>query len=227
MGINFTIINIVLQFWILNMELNNQNTANLIIISSPSGGGKTSLVRELLSSLDKIKISISYTTRNKRVGEEDGKDYFFVSQQDFISMQQANAFLENAEVFGYQYGTSGQAIAANMQLGIDTILVIDWQGAKQLRSKIPNTISIFILPPSTLELKNRLYKRNLDTQEVMEHRMLQAQDDMLHYDEYDFLVVNDNFAQARQELITIILAQRLKTAIQKVKLAGTIQQLLE
>lgn len=209
------------------MELNNQNTANLIIISSPSGGGKTSLVRELLSSLDKIKISISYTTRNKRVGEEDGKDYFFVSQQDFISMQQANAFLENAEVFGYQYGTSGQAIAANMQLGIDTILVIDWQGAKQLRSKIPNTISIFILPPSTLELKNRLYKRNLDTQEVMEHRMLQAQDDMLHYDEYDFLVVNDNFAQARQELITIILAQRLKTAIQKVKLAGTIQQLLE
>ena len=209
------------------MELNNQNTANLIIISSPSGGGKTSLVRELLSSLDKIKISISYTTRNKRVGEEDGKDYFFVSQQDFISMQQANAFLENAEVFGYQYGTSGQAIAANMQLGIDTNLVIDWQGAKQLRSKIPNTISIFILPPSTLELKNRLYKRNLDTQEVMEHRMLQAQDDMLHYDEYDFLVVNDNFAQARQELITIILAQRLKTAIQKVKLAGTIQQLLE
>ena len=209
------------------MELNNQNTANLIIISSPSGGGKTSLVRELLSSLDKIKISISYTTRNKRVGEEDGKDYFFVSQQDFISMQQANAFLENAEVFGYQYGTSGQAIAANMQLGIDTILVIDWQGAKQLRSKIPNTISIFILPPSTLELKNRLYKRNLDKQEVMEHRMLQAQDDMLHYDEYDFLVVNDNFAQARQELITIILAQRLKTAIQKVKLAGTIQQLLE
>ena len=209
------------------MELNNQNTANLIIISSPSGGGKTSLVKELLSSLDKIKISISYTTRNKRVGEEDGKDYFFVSQQDFISMQQANAFLENAEVFGYQYGTSGQAIAANMQLGIDTILVIDWQGAKQLRSKIPNTISIFILPPSTLELKNRLYKRNLDTQEVMEHRMLQAQDDMLHYDEYDFLVVNDNFAQARQELITIILAQRLKTAIQKVKLAGTIQQLLE
>ena len=209
------------------MELNNQNTANLIIISSPSGGGKTSLVRELLSSLDKIKISISYTTRNKRVGEEDGKDYFFVSQQDFISMQQANAFLENAEVFGYQYGTSGQAIAANMQLGIDTILVIDWQGAKQLRSKIPNTISIFILPPSTLELKNRLYKRNLDKQEVMEHRMLQAQDEMLHYDEYDFLVVNDNFAQARQELITIILAQRLKTAIQKVKLAGTIQQLLE
>jgi guanylate kinase len=130
-------------------------------------------------------------------------------------------------IFDNHYGTSIKTVSNNLQSGIDTILEIDWQGARQIKNKLPDAISIFILPPSISVLKDRLYKRNLDRPEVIENRMQKAKSEMLHYQEYDFLIVNDNFEKAKQELKTIILAQRLKTNIQESKLMATIQQLLQ
>ena len=186
----------------------------LFIVSAPSGAGKTSLVAEILAQMDNIQASISHTTRLSRPGEEDGVNYHFVSQEQFINMVNDAAFLEHAEVFGNFYGTSEEWVQSTLSQGIDVILEIDWQGAKQVRNKFVGSQSIFILPPSKQALRQRLIGRGQDDATVIEQRISAATEEMNHYVEADYLVVNDDFAVAQQELKAIIAAQRCKIPVQ-------------
>ena len=185
----------------------------LFIISAPSGAGKTSLVNDILGRMENIQASISHTTRDCRPGEKDGINYHFVDHDAFLSMIGDNAFLEHAEVFGNFYGTSEQWVKTTLAAGTDVILEIDWQGAAQVRQKFPNNKSIFILPPSKKALRERLNGRGQDKVEVIEQRIAAATEEMSHYVEADYLVVNDDFTTARRELESIITAQRCKTPV--------------
>ena len=189
-------------------------SGNLYIVAAPSGGGKTSLVRKLVNTLDRIEVSISHTTRPVRPGEKDSADYFFVGEEEFIGMVNDNAFIEHARVFNHLYGTSAAQISERLKYGIDVVLGIDWQGAKQIRRTFPEAISIFIIPPSLEELKLRLMNRRQDKDEVISDRMKKAQDELSHYPEFDYLIVNDDFEHAASELEAIVLANRLRMNIQ-------------
>ena len=189
-------------------------SGNLYIVAAPSGGGKTSLVRQLVATLDKIEVSTSHTTRAMRPGEKNGSDYFFVDEQEFINMVNDNAFLEHARVFNNLYGTSSAQITKRLEQGIDIVLDIDWQGAEQIRRTFPQAVSIFIVPPSLDELKQRLMNRCQDKDEVISERMIKAQDEMSHYPEFDYLIVNDNFDHAASELSAIVIANRLCMDVQ-------------
>jgi len=189
-------------------------SGNLYIVAAPSGGGKTSLVRKLVNTLDRIEVSISHTTRPVRPGEKDSADYFFVGEEEFIGMVNDNAFIEHARVFNHLYGTSAAQISERLKYGIDVVLDIDWQGAKQIRRTFPEAISIFIIPPSLEELKLRLMNRRQDKDEVISDRMKKAQDELSHYPEFDYLIVNDDFEHAASELEAIVLANRLRMNIQ-------------
>ena len=160
-------------------------SGNLFIVAAPSGGGKTSLVRQLIATLDNIQVSISHTTRPMRPGEKNGVDYFFVSEQEFMAMVNENAFIEHAQVFNHLYGTSSMQITERLQQGIDIVLDIDWQGAAQIRYAFPKAVSIFIIPPSLAALKERLLNRRQDKDEVISDRMIKAQDELSHYPEFD------------------------------------------
>jgi len=186
----------------------------LFIISAPSGAGKTSLVAEILARMDNIQASISHTTRACRPGETDGINYHFVSQQHFLAMIGDNAFLEHAQVFGNFYGTSEQWVRETLAQGGDVILEIDWQGAAPVRQKFPDSQSIFILPPSKQALRERLNGRGQDDAEVIDQRVAAAKEEMSHYVEADYLVINDDFDTARQQLESIIKAQRCKIPVQ-------------
>ncbi len=186
----------------------------LFIISAPSGAGKTSLVSEILMRMDNIQASISHTTRAARTGEVDGVNYHFVSQQVFQSMVTENAFLEHAQVFGNFYGTSKQWVQDTLNAGIDVILEIDWQGAEQVRQQFAQSKSIFILPPSKQALVDRLNERGQDDVEVINKRVAAATEEMSHYIEADYLVINDNFDLALEQLKSIISAQRCKMPVQ-------------
>ena len=185
----------------------------LFIISAPSGAGKTSLVAEILAQINNIQASISHTTRDCRPGEKNGINYHFVDRQQFGTMIDNNAFLEHAEVFGNFYGTSQEWVKATLDTGIDVILEIDWQGAEQVRSKFAESQSIFILPPSKQALRERLNDRGQDHAEVIEKRIAAATEEMSHYVEADYLVINDDFALALQQLKSIISAQRCKMPV--------------
>lgn len=189
-------------------------TGNLYIVAAPSGGGKTSLVRYLIETLDSIEVSVSHTTRAMRPGERNGVDYFFVNEEEFIGMVNENAFIEHARVFNHLYGTSTAQIAGRLAQGIDVVLDIDWQGAEQIRRSFPDAISIFIIPPSLEELKSRLMNRRQDKDEVISERMKKAQDELSHYPEFDYLIVNDNFEHAASDLEAIVVANRLRMARQ-------------
>ena len=184
--------------------------AELFIISAPSGAGKTSLIKQLLKDSDQLSVSISHTTRKIRSGEVDGKDYFFITVDEFVKMIVDEGFLEHAKVFDNFYGTAIQSVQNNLQNGIDTILEIDWQGAQQVRSAFPDCISIFILPPSIDILQQRLENRGQDSKQIIDRRMRDAINEMSHFDEFDYLVVNDDFNQALVELSSIITSHRLK-----------------
>ena len=186
----------------------------LFIISAPSGAGKTSLVAEILARMDNIQASISHTTRAARSGETDAVNYHFVSQQTFHSMVADNAFLEHAEVFGNFYGTSRQWVQETLNSGTDVILEIDWQGAEQVRQQFAQSKSIFILPPSKQALRERLNGRAQDDIEVINKRIAAATEEMSHYVEADYLVINDDFDLALEQLKGIISAQRCKMPIQ-------------
>ena len=186
----------------------------LFIISAPSGAGKTSLVAEILARMDNIQASISHTTRACRPGETDGINYHFVSQQHFLAMIGDNAFLEHAQVFGNFYGTSELWVRETLAQGGDVILEIDWQGAAQVRQKFPDSQSIFILPPSKQALRERLNGRGQDDAEVIDQRVAAAKEEMSHYVEADYLVINDVFDTASQQLESIIKAQRCKIPVQ-------------
>ncbi len=185
----------------------------LFIISAPSGAGKTSLVAEILAQINNIQASISHTTRDCRPGEKNGINYHFVDRQQFVTMIDNNAFLEHAEVFGNFYGTSQDWVEATLNTGTDVILEIDWQGAEQVRSKFADSQSIFILPPSKQALRERLNGRGQDHAEVIEKRIAAATEEMSHYVEADYLVINDDFALALQQLKSIISAQRCKMPV--------------
>ncbi|CUR53759.1 Guanylate kinase [Serratia symbiotica] len=188
------------------------NHGTLYIISAPSGTGKSSLIQALLKtqSLCNIKISISYTTRKIRPGEYNGKHYFFISKKLFLHMIKKNVFIEYAIVFGNYYGTSRTLIKKILSTGSDVFLDINWQGAKKIRSEISKVCSIFLLPPSKEELNRRLFHRKQDKKDIILERMTQAINDMIHYIEYDYLIINDNFNLTLFNLKTIIRAERLR-----------------
>jgi len=190
---------------------------NLFIVAAPSGGGKTTLVKHLSQSMENIEISISHTTRPMRPGERDGVDYHFINDEQFHSMVQENAFLEHAQVFNYLYGTAIAQINARLQAGVDILLDIDWQGAAQIKHIFPDSVSIFIIPPSIDALQQRLLKRRQDKDEVISERMKKAQHEMSHFDEFDYLIVNDTFARAAADLHAIVVADRLRLERQKNK----------
>jgi guanylate kinase len=185
-------------------------TGNLFIVAAPSGGGKTSLVKKLMSSFNNIEVSISHTTRKKRPGEQQGKDYFFVDENEFITMIEHKAFIEYARVFNHFYGTSVVQITERLEKGIDVMLDIDWQGAGQIKDIFPHAVSIFIIPPSLESLKQRLMNRKQDQEDVISNRMIKAQDELSHYSEFDYLIVNDDFDRAAFELSSVITANRLE-----------------
>ena len=185
---------------------------NLFILSAPSGAGKSSLIGALLKqgSARPMQVSVSHTTRDARPGEVDGQHYHFVSKKMFEVEIEQNAFYEHAEVFGNYYGTSEAAIDEQLAQGIDVFLDIDWQGAQQVRMKKPSVTTIFICPPSKVELEKRLKGRGQDSQEIIDGRMAQAQSECSHYQEFDYIIVNDDFDQALIDLTTIVNNQRLK-----------------
>jgi len=203
-------------------------SGTLYILSAPSGAGKSSLLRELLDAMEgAVSVSVSHTTRNPRPGEVNGRDYHFVSLATFQAMVDAGAFLEHARVFDNHYGTSREAVKKQLSAGQDVILEIDWQGARLVRELMPEAIGIFILPPSRDALRERLLGRGQDDEAVIERRMRDAINEMSHYDEYDYLVINDVFDRALGDLLAILRSRRLKLAKQSQGQAALLRALLE
>jgi guanylate kinase len=184
--------------------IDSGSRGRLFVIAAPSGAGKTSLVRALMAREPGLRFSISYTTRAKRPNEVDGKDYFFVAQDEFARMVAEGAFLEHARVFDNSYGTARRQVEDSLAAGQDLILEIDWQGAGQIRAAMPESISIFILPPSRPELERRLRGRGTDAEDVIRRRLADAAADMTHWREFDYVVVNDVFEAALAELQSIV-----------------------
>jgi guanylate kinase len=202
------------------------STGTLYIVSAPSGAGKTSLVKALLDAQPQIRVSVSHTTRAMRPGEVDGVNYHFVSREEFHERLQHNEFLEHAEVFGNLYGTSQRWLEQTLNEGFDLILEIDWQGAQQVRRLMPQAKSIFILPPTQEALRQRLTNRGQDSDEVIEKRMREAVSEMTHFVEYDYLVINDDFAHALIDLQAIFRANQLIQSSQQQRFQGLLEQLL-
>jgi guanylate kinase len=202
------------------------STGTLYTVSAPSGAGKTSLVNALIKRCDGLRVSVSHTTRPMRPGEQDGVNYHFVAEKVFLTMLQQAEFLEHARVFGNLYGTSGVWVEQQLKHGHDIILEIDWQGAQQVKRLLPETRAIFILPPSREALQQRLKDRGQDDPGIIENRMKLAVEEMSHYVEGDYLVVNKDFDQALDELQSIVISQRLLIARQQEVLSDMLQDLL-
>ncbi|PKL94210.1 MAG: guanylate kinase, partial [Gammaproteobacteria bacterium HGW-Gammaproteobacteria-9] len=198
----------------------------LYIVSAPSGAGKTSLVKALVDAQPQVRVSVSHTTRAMRPGEVDGVNYHFVSREDFVTRLERNEFLEHAEVFGNLYGTSQRWLEDTLAEGFDLILEIDWQGAQQVRRLMPKAKSIFILPPTQEALRQRLNNRGQDSDEIIEKRMREAVSEMSHYVEYDYLVINDDFAHALIDLQSIFRANQLIQTTQQQRHARLLGELL-
>jgi guanylate kinase len=189
-------------------------TGTLFIICAPSGAGKTSLVNALLEREPDLELSVSYTTRAPRPGEQDGREYHFVTSEAFLRMAGRGDFLESAEVHGNMYGTSQAWIEARTREGRDILLEIDWQGAQQVRRLVPGTIAIFILPPSLEVLRRRLTARGQDTSAVIERRLVNAREEIAHVEEFDYVIINQNFDVAVVDLVSIVRATRLQVNAQ-------------
>ena len=200
-------------------------SGNLFIISAPSGAGKTSLVHALLGINPHIDLSVSYTTRDPRPGEQDGKDYHFVSREIFLEMAKRGEFLESAEVYGNLYGTSQTWISQEIAKGRDILLEIDWQGAAQVRRLFPDSVSIFILPPSIAALEQRLKGRGKDNDEVIAHRMAAVREDFAHVAEFDYVIINDDLDVALRELDAVVVSSRLRVSKQMSRYQDLINQL--
>lgn len=202
----------------------------LFIISAASGVGKTSLVKTIINKLDNIMLSISHTTRVKRPKEQDGLDYFFVSTEQFLNMENTKEFLETAKIFDNYYGTSKQFVINTLKQGIDVILEIDYQGTKQIKQQFDksdvNCLSIFILPPSLKVLSERLKKRKQDDYNIIKKRLNNAKKEMLNYSHYEYLIINDDFNKAVQDISNIISAERLTVSKQQCVHAQLINNLL-
>ncbi|TDG15707.1 guanylate kinase [Seongchinamella unica] len=200
-------------------------TGTLYTVSAPSGAGKTSLVAALVERTEDLRVSVSHTTREKRSEEVHGVNYHFVGEDDFLAMLEDAAFLEHAKVFGNLYGTSQAWVEEQLEAGIDVILEIDWQGAAQVKRLLPETRAIFILPPSRLTLLQRLTARGQDDSTTIESRMAEAVEEMSHYVESDFLVVNEDFDKALAELQAIVSCHRLATDKQRQTLEALLNKL--
>ncbi len=192
-------------------------SGKLFIITAASGTGKTSLVKELLATTDNLTVSVSHTTRAPRPGESDGTHYHFTTVDAFKQMIDESAFLEYAQVFDNFYGTTRQAVERLLHEGVDVILEIDWQGALQVKEKFSDAVMIFILPPSRDALRSRLSGRGQDSDEVIEKRLAGSLTEMRQYDKFDYVVINDDFAEALADLQTIIKSHRLSRATQQVR----------
>ncbi len=211
----------------MNSQSNNTTSkATLIIVSAPSGAGKTSLVSALQQTIDNLTVSVSHTTRLPRPGEVDGCDYHFVTETEFNKIQSNNGFLEWAQVFDRFYGTARETVEKSLSQGIDVILEIDWQGAQQVRQKYDDCISIFILPPSISILEQRLRHRAQDNEETIARRMQDALSEISHYTEYDYLILNDDFDQTLDTFKSIVNATRQLTRRQKIQQSTILSNLL-
>ena len=180
------------------------NSSGLYVVAAPSGGGKTSLIKALLEKDERVSLSVSYTTRVARPGEQDGVHYHFVDDSTFIGLIEKSAFLEHAEVFGHRYGTGRDAVEKKLHAGFDVLLDIDWQGARQIRKSFPSCCTIFILPPTLQALRNRLARRGQDSAEIIDGRMREARAEISHSSEFDYLIINDDFDQALADLQSIV-----------------------
>jgi len=198
----------------------------LIVIAAPSGAGKTSLVKALLGNTPALRLSVSHTTRKRRDTEQEGREYHFVSVPEFERLRDAGEFLEHARVFDNFYGTSRGFVEQQLAAGHDVVLEIDWQGAQQVRRAMPQCVSVFILPPSRAALAERLARRATDTPEVIARRLADAAGDMSHYGEFDYVVVNDDFARAVQDLKQVIAGQAQDLGRDRPQLAPLLKDLL-
>ncbi len=198
----------------------------LFVLAAPSGGGKTSLVKALLEREPGMRLSVSYTTRAPRAGERDGVDYHFVDEATFMALRQRGEFLEHAHVHGNWYATSATWLAAEVAAGHDVLLEIDWQGAHQVRRLIPGAVLIFILPPSLASLEERLNRRGQDASEVIARRVEAAREEMRHVGEFDYVIMNQDFARAVDDLSVIVRAARLAAPRQQARHAALIAELL-
>ena len=194
----------------------NQRKGLMLVLSSPSGAGKTSICKKILETEKNLVMSISYTTRPKRKSEEDGKDYFFVKKKKFDELQEKNFFVESALVFDHFYGTPKNFIENNIRKGKDILFDIDWQGAQKLVDYSKNdVVSIFVLPPSNKILLERLKKRNEDSNEIVKKRMSKAKSEISHWIEYDYIIINHDISKSAAEVKTILFAERKKRIRQK------------
>jgi guanylate kinase len=204
----------------------NHSSGTLYIVSAPSGAGKTSLVNALIKDDQRVSVSVSHTTRGKRPGEEHGVNYHFVSHDEFKALIDKNDFLEHAEVFGNFYGTSRSTLQQVLDRGDDLILEIDWQGARQVRELMPEARSIFILPPNLEALRQRLDGRGQDSDEIIAGRMKEAVSEMQHYDEYEYVIINDDFDVALEELKAVFRSNRLLLSKQQERHGALLKQLI-
>lgn len=209
------------------MTESEKKRGHLYVVAAPSGAGKTTLVHKLMATDDSLRFSVSYTTRPQRHTETDGKDYFFVSDAAFQAMVDAGDFLEHALVFDYRYGTSKTQVESMLNEGRNVILEIDWQGAQQVRGHMPDCRSVFILPPSVAALKERLTSRGTDSPEVIARRFKDAVDDMSHWREFDFAVINDDLTVALAELADIVKNGGDRNSTSDPKLAARIDAILQ
>lgn len=200
---------------------------SLFIVAAPSGAGKTTLVRQLLAHDPAVQLSISYTTRAPRSGEQNGREYHFVDAGEFRVMRERGDFLEWAEVHGNFYGTSRIWLAEQMQAGRDMLLEIDWQGAQQVKKQFPEAVGIFILPPSLAELERRLRGRGTDSEEVISRRLTAAVGEMRHVDEFDFAIINNDLDEALKDLAAAVRAARLRCARQRARYPEVFAQIFD
>jgi guanylate kinase len=204
----------------------NNKSGTLFIIAAPSGAGKTSLVKAIVEQVDNVDVSISHTTRNPRHDEKDGEAYYFIDENEFNSSIKQNRFLEYATVFDNYYGTSRDWVEKELASGKNIILEIDWQGAQQVKSQLRNSIGVFILPPDYHTLRKRLLGRQNDEQKTIDRRMDAAREEISHYKEFDYIVINDDFEQALAEIKAIITATNLGTCRQSTFYADFVNQIM-
>ncbi len=198
----------------------------LFIVSAPSGAGKTSLLKALMARDGSVTFSVSYTTRAPRPGEVDGRDYHFIDRTRFEAMREADAFLESAEVYGNGYGTAIADVREEMARGRKVVLEIDWQGARQVRERMPEAVSIFVLPPSRECLRARLTERGTDSEAIIDQRMAVATAEMAHWDEYDYVIVNDRFELALEQLASVLEGHGQAVARSRPELPGFVAAIL-
>jgi guanylate kinase len=203
----------------------DESVGNLFVVAAPSGAGKTSLIRALLEREHDIRLSVSYTTRPPRPGERDGVDYHFVTAERFAALKAGGEFLEHAHVHGNWYATSAQWLKAEVAAGRDVLLEIDWQGAAQVRRLVPDSVQVFILPPSLGSLEQRLVGRGQDDRGTIARRLEAAREEMRHCEEFDYVIINQEFASAIDDLAAIVRTARLRCAQQSVRYRSLIAQL--